>query len=425
MQAVLEKLPKSTMKLTIELTEEDTMKYREPVAQQLSQNMKIAGFREGKAPASIVEQTIGAEQFYAYVLEQALNASYMETIVKEKVQVTTHPKIKILSEKPLKYEAMVAVLPEVKVKDYKTINIPKEKIEIDEKDIEQAINDFRKYHAETVPADRPVQKGDRVEIDFEGTDDEGKELEGTKSTNHPIVVGEGMLLEDFESNLIGMKKDEVKSFKVTFPENYHHEPFRKKVVNFKTTMKRVEEVKLPELTEAMIEKTLGEKMSPEDLKGRIRKNMEMEQEDKNRMKREDKYIEELVKQTEIELSEMMVEEEVQYIMEELKKDLEKRKTDLKTHLERIKKTEKDLAEDMKKEAEKRLTIRMALQHLFEQEKVEVTDEDLQKEIDLIVLNFPESEREKVKKEYSTRSLRAQLKNRLMLYKLFQKVLHGE
>ena len=252
MKVTVEKLPKSEVKVTVEVDEQDLVKYTELTAQQLAKEVKIAGFREGKAPADVIEKHVGAERFRIYVLDNALSGTYAKAIVDEKIQVVTSPKIKVLSEKPFKYEAIAALMPETTVKDYKKIEVPKEAVTVEEKEIQEAVKDFQKYYATLKAVDRPAKKGDRVEIDFEGTDLEGKALDGTKSANHPLVIGEGMLIPGFEENLEGMKKEEVKSFNTTFPKDYHHKPFQGKVVNFKVTMRKLEEVILPEITEDFI-----------------------------------------------------------------------------------------------------------------------------------------------------------------------------
>lgn len=409
----------------IELTDEELAKYRSITSEQLSKEIKIPGFREGKAPLEVVEKQIGSERFAAYVLENALSGSYAKAVVDEKLNVATSPKVEIKSEKPLKYEATVALMPEAKVKDYKNIKIPKETVEIQEKELEEAMKDFQKYYATLKQVERPVKKGDRVEVDFEGTDLAGTPLEGTRSKNHPLIVGEGMLLPDFEENLVEMKKDETKSFNVSFPKDYHYKPFQGKVVNFKVAVRRIEEVMMPEISEAFIEMVTGTKMTTEGLKERFKKNIHAEKENSARMKREDKFLEQVLKQVEVELPDMLVEEEIEFMMDELKTDLEKKGLDLKQYLEKLKKDEKSLQKEMHAEAEKRLKLRFALQFLFKEEKIEVSHEDLEKEIEKLIKNFPENEQEKVRAKYQNHSGRAQLRNRLMLYQLFEKLVHSQ
>lgn len=425
MQITVQKLPKSAAKLTIELTDEELAKYRSLTSEQLSKKIKIPGFREGKAPLEVVEKQVGHERFASYVLENALSRSYAKAVVDEKLNVATSPKVEIKNEKPLKYEAEVALMPEATVKDYKNIKIPKENAEVQEKELEEAMKDFQKYYATLKQVERPVKKGDRVEIDFEGTDMAGTPLEGTRSKNHPLIVGEGMMLTDFEENLVEMKKDETKSFNVTFPKDYHHKPFQGKVVNFKVAVRRIEEVMIPEISEAFIEQVTGTKMTTDELKERFKKNIHAEKENAARMKREDKFLEQALKQVEVELPDMLIGEEVEYMTSELKSDLEKKGMDLKKYLEKLKKDEKDLQKEMHTEAEKRLKLRFALQFLFKEEKIEVSDPNLEKEIEKLIRNFPENEQEKVRTEYQTSSGRARLRNRLMLYHLFEKLVHSQ
>lgn len=432
MKYEVKKLPKSTVKLTIEVPVEELKKHKEKAAEDISKDVKIPGFRPGKVPLDVLEKHVDPKHILAHALEIATQYSYAEAVTKEKLKVVSRPKINFTSdttkeEEPLKFEAEVAVLPEVKVKNHKEISVKKEEVKITEKEIEEVIEDLKKHFTEWKDADRPVKKGDRVEADFEGFEPDedgkaGKALENTASKNHPIVMGENVMVPGFEDNLIGLKKDEKKEFELTFPKEYHKKDFQNKKVIFKIEVKRIEEGQAQELNEELIEKITGQKMSIEDFKKDVEKNIKAQKTQKSIQERENKYLEELLKRVEVELPEPLVEEEVDFILQDMQKDLTQKGITFEKFLEQTKTDITKLREKYREEAERRIKIRMALMHVIDEEKVEITDKELEDEVTKMVEYYPEDQRAKAREELTKDDGKFKLKNRLLLKKFFDKVL---
>ncbi len=423
MKVTKESLSKSQIKLKIELEPEEIADYKQKAAKRLSEQVKIPGFRPGTAPYDIVKLHVGEAGLTRQMIDLALPETYSKAIMQEKLPVVSRPDVNIVTEEPLVYEATVALLPEVKVKGYKDIKVNIKPTEVEEKDVTNVLENLQKHYATYAPIERAAKKGDRVEIDFSGTDKDGVPLEGTVSKNHPVVIGENSLLPDFEKNLEGMKVGETKTFTMTFPSDYHAENFKNKDVTFETTMKRAEEAQLPEINDEFVERVTGEKKTLEELKKEILKNLKTQRDNEDRMRTEDKLLEEILERTDVELPPQLIDEEVEYILEDMKADLQEKGITLEQYMKATKKTQQDLEKEYRKEAEKRIKIRLALQFLFTEENITAEDKDIEQELNEIAMSYPEGEREKVKTEYQKNTqMILRVKNRAMLRKLFDKLL---
>ncbi len=425
MKVTKETLKNSQIKLKIELEPDELDTYTQKAVKLLSEQVKIPGFRPGTATYDVIKMHLGEPAILRQMIDLALPQTYSKAITDEKIPVVSRPEISILSENPLVYEATVALLPEVKVKNYKNIKVPKTTAEVEDKDVDNVLENLQKHYATYKPIERPIKKGDRVEIDFNGKDSTGVPLEGTQSKNHPVVVGENSLLPDFEKNLEGMNVGETKTFMMTFPKDYHAEHFRNKDVTFETTVQRAEEPQQPELNDEFVERVTGEKKSVEGLRKEIHTNLKTQRANEERMKQEDKLLEELLERTEVEIPQQLTIEEIEYILEDLKADLSEKGLTMEQYLKATKKTPEDMTKDYQKEAEKRIKIRLALQFLFTEEKIEAGEQDIDAEIAELVTQYPENQREKAVQEYKKNSqMLARIRNRAMLKKLFDKLLHA-
>ncbi len=423
MKVTKESIGKSQIKLRIELEPEEIADYRQKAAKRLSEQVKIPGFRPGTAPYDVVKLNVGEASITRQMIDLALPETYSKAIMQEKLPVVSRPDVNIVTEEPLVYEATVALLPEVKVKNYKEIKVEVKPTEVEEKDVTNVLENLQKHYATYASIDRPAKKGDRVEIDFSGTDSSGVPLEGTVSKNHPVVIGENSLLPDFEKNLEGMKVGETKTFTMTFPSDYHAENFKNKEVTFETTVKRAEEAQLPEINDEFVERVTGEKKTLEELKKEIMKNLKTQRDNEDRMRKEDKLLEQILERTDVELPPQLIEEEVDYILEDMKADLQEKGITFEQYMKATKKTQEDIQKDYQQEAEKRIKIRLALQFLFTEENITADDADMEEELNEIVMSYPEGEREKVKSEHKKNTqMMLRVKNRAMLRKLFDGLL---
>jgi len=173
----------------------------------------------------------------------------------------------------------------------------------EKKDIEEVMADLKKHGIRYKDVDRTAKKGDRVEVNFSGFDNDEKPIPNTKSQNHPVVLGENSLIPGFEDEIIGLKKGDKKEFDITFPKDYGKKEFQGRKVKFKIELLRVEEGTEPEINEEFIEKMTGKKQSVKDFEEEIGKNIKARKETETERDRENKYVEELLKKVKVEVPE--------------------------------------------------------------------------------------------------------------------------
>jgi len=422
MDYTVKKLPKSEVELTITVSDEKLETYKKKASEEVSKDVKIPGFRPGHVPADVLSQHVDKKYILARAQELAVQHAYADAVIKEKLQVVSRPKIHIEKDNPFTFKAVVAILPEVVIKNYKSIKIDKKPVKVEQKEIDEVLDDFKKYTTTYKDVDRAAKKDDRVELDFEGFDHEGKALSNTKSENHPVIIGMGSLVPGFEDNLIGLKKDDKKEFDLVFPKDYHKKDFQEKKVKFRVHMKAVKEPVTPEMTEELIEKMTGKKESLADFKKTIEKNVLARKETEATHDRENKYIEELIKKAKIEIPDSLIDEETEYMIEDMKADVQDKGMEFNKYLEQAKTTEDELKKKFRSEAEKRLKIRLSLQHLIAEEKLEVSDAELKEEFDRMKAMYPQHEKAHLEEEFHHDHFKSQLKSRILLKKLFERVL---
>ncbi|PKL36789.1 trigger factor [Candidatus Peregrinibacteria bacterium HGW-Peregrinibacteria-1] len=419
----IKKLPKSEIEIVFEIADtavEDAMKQ---AISEYAQDVKIKGFRPGKAPSDMIEKVVGKELLVARAQDLAIQKTYVEIVIAEDLQVVGRPKVEIAKETPLTIKATVPVKPEVDIKDYDKIKVPAEKAEVTDKELEEVFNDMRKSDTTFTDVDRAAQKGDRVEVDFEGFDAKTKEpVPNTNSSNHPVVLGEGSLIPGFEEQLIGLKKDQEKEFDITFPEDYHQKDFQKKKLTFKAKINRIEEQTLPELNDEFVKKFSGKDMTVAEFTAHIKKNLTERKEEENKQKRENAYIEALIEKMTVEIPHSLIHDEAHHILEDMKAEISQKGASFEDVLKRAGNTEEELATKYEKEAERRLKVRLAIEFLIEKEKIQATEDDIKAELDNVKSFYPKEQHSKIDKDFKKGNLKNNIANRVTLRKLFEKVL---
>ncbi len=419
----IKKLPKSEIQITVEVPQDLMDQYETEATRRISDRMDIPGFRRGQAPKAFVMSQLGPDAFFQEVLNVALPRSYFEAVKREKLQVISRPDVKVLSKAPLKYEARAAIFPEVTLKGVEKIKIPAEAVTITDKEIDEVVMEMRKYRATYKPLEREIQKGDRLEVDFQGYDDAGAALDKTKSANHPLFVGEGTLVPGFEENLVGMKSGEKKKFPVKFPKDFHYEPLKSKTVNFEVEVKRAEEPIFPEVNEDFVSQVMGEKKSVPDFRDAIKTDLHKRKTSESRRDRENVLLEKFLKEAKFEVSPMLIDEEIDFMMQDLKREIESRGLSFDTYMEKMSQEKRDIRKEYGAEAEKRIRIRLILNHLFRTLGLEVTEEEMQKAQERLLEAAPQDQRAQMEKSIAEQGeVYLRLKNNLLLEKVFVKFL---
>ncbi|MBU1446120.1 trigger factor [Patescibacteria group bacterium] len=380
MDIKVKKLPKSEVEISVVLEDADLKADLDVAAKEISKEVKIAGFRPGKIPYDVLVKEVGEDVIRAHAIDIAMPRILTETIHKEKLVVIARPRVNILSKNPVKFEAIAPVYPEIKVDGYEKVKVKMKEVKITEKEVNEIISNIQKQFTEWKEVDRKAVKGDKVEVDFEGFDKDGVSLEGTKSKNHPLILGENMMIPGFEDEIVGLKKEEKKEFELTFPEDYHKKSFQGKKVKFKISVQKVEEPKIPELNEEFIEKISGKKQKEAEFRESVEVDLKQYKEGEEKKNQENDLLEKFLDVTKVEFSDILTDEEVEHMIHEMKHDMQHRGLTFENYLTHIKKTEEDLKKELKKEAIKRITLRFGVNEIMEKEKVEVKDAEIDEEI---------------------------------------------
>lgn len=394
MKVKKEELKKSRAKLYVEVEPKELAGYFRAVYEKLATDVKIDGFRAGKAPYKMVEGVLGYNRLLSEGLDEALNKSYNQAVAETKLFPVSAPSVEIKKSPQfsldqseildnLVYEVEVDIMPEVKLKDYSKakVELPK-KQEASDKEVEKILDQLRKQKATFKDRAGEVVKGDRVEITYEGSL-KGVRIDKMCSKNHPIIVGEGNLIPGFEEEIIGMKKGEKKEFKIKFPKDYHDAEVAGKEAIFKLTLVDAKEVVLPELNPEFA-KGFGHNTIAK-LNSEIKKSLEMEVAKEYKEKLESSVIDKMVEYVEADIPQSLIDQETDRMIDGYRTQIEGYGVKFDKYLESTKKTEEELRKDMHKQAEKNVKVGLLLGKMIEEQKIDSHDSEAgRKALDYLV-----------------------------------------
>lgn len=372
----LKKLPHSQVLINVEIDAPELEKYRKKALDKLREQVKIAGFRPGKAPDDVVVEQVGASMLEEETLRIALPELYYEVVVKEKLQPIAAPESKIVSKSPFKVELTVPLLPEVTLGNYSKIKLKPKTVTVEDKEVEEELETLKKRFATYHEVKTPAQMEHRVEISFTGTI-EGKEVPGAKSKNHPMVLGAKTFVPGFEEAIVGMEMGQKKQFKVTFPSDYHAEQLRDKEVSFEVELHRIEEMRLPQMNAEFFTRLKNEKITDEpSLKAEIKGYLQATKEAQEKARQEDEVLQALIKITKVDLPHVLVHDEIHYMEGSFSERLQDMGMTFERYLEANKKTHEDIHKEWEPEATRRLTARFSLLELAKKENLEPSDAEV-------------------------------------------------
>lgn len=348
--------------------------------QSTQKRAKVDGFRPGKAPLKMVDAMYGAS-IRDEVLNEAVQKSFYEAVVAEKVRVAGMPRFEGLEEQDdeasFKVAALFEVFPEVKVGDLSDQEVVKVTTEVGEAEIDKTVEILRQQRTRFNRVTREAQDGDRVIIDFAGKID-GEPFEGGASNNYPFVLGKGQMLPEFEAGILGMKEGDVKEVNVAFPEDYHGKDVAGKTAVFTITLNNVAEAVLPEV-DAEFAKTLG--IADGDvakMREEVKKNVSREVNRRVKEQTKESVMSALLAVTQIDLPRALVDEECARLADEMKQNFINQGMDAKNL---------DLPANMfTEQAERRVALGLILAQLVEDEKLDASEEQVR----TIVAEFAES-----------------------------------
>ncbi len=395
----IKKLPKSRVEFEIEIKDEVLEKYKDKAYKKISNEIQVPGFRSGHIPNDIIEEQVEKKYFDAVLFETAFPDIYAKFVTDNNINIISRPKIEDKSRKPWIVKVVVEVIPEVSIGDYKKIKIPKKDVKVNKNDVEKVISQIQVRNAKYTIKEGVSKKGDRVEINFRGFVEEGVYKDELTSKHHPLILGSNAFVPGFEDQLVGLKKGDKKEVKVTFPKDYHNKSYQNKKVTFEVEVLEVEDVNKPEINEEFIKNVLKRDLSLEEFKKEIEQNILNKIIDNQRIERENKLMDELYKIIKTDLPESMIKEEVDYMMKDLEKRVAGNNMDLEKFLNHIKKTEQELRDGYKEDAEKRITIQLGIAEIIKKENIVIPKEEIEKEIEKRLVYAPKSEINSIRAKY--------------------------
>ncbi|HDI0324116.1 TPA: trigger factor [Staphylococcus aureus] len=390
MTATWEKKEGNEGLLTVTVPAEKVNKALDQAFKKVVKQINVPGFRKGKVPRPIFEQRFGVEALYQDAIDILLPDAYGEAIDETDIKPVAQPEVSVTQiekGKDFIFEATVTVEPEVKLVDYKGLEIEKQETELSDDELQEAIDHSLGHLAEmVVKEDGVVENGDTVNIDFSGSVD-GEEFEGGQAEGYDLEIGSGSFIPGFEEQLEGMKVDEEKDVVVTFPEEYHAEELAGKEATFKTKVNEIKFKEVPELTDEIANELDAEANTVDEYKENLRKRLaEQKATDAENVEKEE-AITKATDNTTIDIPEAMVNTELDRMVSEFAQRIQQQGLDLQTYFQISGQDETQLREQMKDDAEQRVKTNLTLTAIAEAEKIEATDEDIDKELEKMSKQF--------------------------------------
>ncbi|MDO4963660.1 MAG: trigger factor [bacterium] len=362
---------------------------------------KIDGFRPGKAPKDIYLKHYGIESLFMEAANYAVDLAYTKLLNENKdLQIAAQPilDIKSIDEKYIEYRFTITLKPEVKLGKYKGLDVKKGKVTVTKKEIEESIDHMREHYKENIIKEGSVEKGDIAVIDFEGFKD-GVAFEGGKDENYSLEIGSNTFIPGFEDQLIGMKAGDEKDINLKFPEDYHSEDLKGKDVVFKVKVNEVKEVKIPDLDKEFFEDLGMEGIdSKEALEAQVKENIKASKDAKAEEKYIDDLLAEIAKSTTIDIPDTMIDDETTRMVEQFKEQISMQGISIEQFYQYTNSNEDTLKDQYKEEALKRIKYRLIIEQIIKEEKIEVSDEEVDQKIDELAKKYNMT-KEEVKKQY--------------------------
>lgn len=376
--------------LTFEIPAETIKAETDKVFNKVKKNISVPGFRKGKVPRHIFNKQYGEESLYEDALNAALPEAYDNAVKEAGIDPVSQPNIDIKSmEKGQAWviTADVTVKPEVKLGEYKNLTVEKQDREVTEADVEDALKERQERHAELVLKEDAAAEGDTVVIDYEGFLGE-EAFEGGKDQNHSLELGSNSFIPGFEEQLVGAKAGEEKDVVVTFPEEYQAEDLAGKEATFKVVVHEVKTKELPELDDEFAKDLDEEVESIDELKEKIRKELEESKKSVADEVVQETAIRQAVDNAEVvELPHVMVHDEVHRQMDLFLNDMQRQGISSEMYYQITGTTEQDLHKQMEEDADVRTKTTLVLEQIIKEENIQATEEEINEEIETLASQY--------------------------------------
>ncbi|HAC3582901.1 TPA_asm: trigger factor, partial [Listeria monocytogenes] len=357
---------------------------------KVRKTLNVPGFRKGKVPRQIFNQRFGEEALFQDALDILLPEVYSAAIDEAGIDPVDTPQVNIESmEKGETWvlTAEVTVKPEVKLGDYKGLEVEKRETELTTEELEAELKQLQERQAElVVKEDAPAENGDTVILDFEGFKD-GVAFEGGQAENHSLELGSGQFIPGFEEKLVGLKAGDEADIELTFPEEYHAEDLAGQPVVFKVKLHEIKTKEVPALDDELAKDIDEEVETLDELKEKISKRLQEAKEESVAQAKQEEVIAKAVENAEVDIPHAMVHHEADHLMNHFAQDLQAQGLTPELYYQFTGQTEEAMHAQMEKDAEKRVKMNLVLEAIAEAENIEPTEEAIDEEISTLAEKY--------------------------------------
>ena len=377
------------VEVTVKIEGEVWKKALDQAFQKKVKDIKMDGFRPGHVPRAIFEKKFGIASLFPDAADLVLQDAYTKALEEKKVVPVVQPQVALnqVDENGVEFIFTIITKPDVKVNQYKDLHVTKEEVQVTKEEIEHELAHLLERYTELEVKDGQVAEGDVAIIDFEGFKD-GVPFDGGKGENYSLEIGSHTFIPGFEEQLVGMKAGEEKDIKVTFPEDYHEASLKGQEVTFHVKVNDIKHKVQRELDEEFFEDLGMEGVNSketleQELEANIRAQKDMDAENKY----VDRLFEEIAKHVEVEIPEEMVEEEIDRLLNRFRQQMQMQGISLDMYYQFTKTTEQDLRNQMEKDAYQNVLYRLMLEEILNMEKIEVSNEEADKEAEELAKKY--------------------------------------
>jgi len=350
-----------------------------------SSNLKVAGFRPGKAPLDMVEKNLDQQALQSEFIDTVLNHYYGQAMIKENLRVVGQPTVNLKKFVPFttfEFDVTVDILGDVKLPDYKKIKKTKTEAKITTENVAEVIESLRKRLAEKNEVKRAAKDGDEVTIDFKGTDAKGNPVDGADGKDYPLLLGGNTFIPGFEPEVVGIKIGDTKTFTIPFPKDYGVTALQGKKVTFEISAKKIAELVLPKADDDFASKA-GPFETLKDLKADIKRQLGIEKQNELDRAFETELLREIAKKTAVAIPDAVIVDQVQRAEQDERQNLTYKGQTWQEHLEAEGVSEEEHRKRNRPDAEEQVKIGITLGAIGDAEDITVTPEELEIRMQLL------------------------------------------
>lgn len=415
MKVTTKKLSDTSVEIKVVLDKKDLKEAEEKAIARLVKDVKIEGFRKGKAPLDVAKKNINPNDLASVSLDIAVRTSVPKAFEESKSAPLMIPNVEVTKFVPgetVEYTAKADILPEVKLGDYKKLGVKKEVVKATEKDVKEILENIQNAYAEKKVAKKKAEMDDEVVIDFEGSLD-GVKFEGGAAKNFKLGLGSHQFIPGFEEGIVGHEAGDRFDLELTFPKDYHADNLAGKKTVFNVLVKQVNESIKPALDDELAKKC-GPFKTIDELKADIKKNIELQNAAKADEKFKDDLVNTLVEKSKVSAPEIMVKDQLRIIRQDIEANAARQGLHFEDYLKQTGQTEEDWEKMAREIAEKRVKASLCLQILARDEKIEAEDEIVDAKINELREVYKKSK--EALKNLKDPNVRQDIKNRLTIEK---------